>query len=93
MTLDDFIAELEKTPRDWRLSFSTSIRAGNPSLHCPLSAVATALGMPCGFGYPDIAAAALGLRDEWREIVRAADADCMADQALRARLLTACGLS
>ncbi len=93
MTIDEFFAELEKTPRDWLGKFAIR-RYGAYCLQCPLTAVA-------GFGerkdfwpYGDTscwaeAARHLGLRmKDARKIVNAADGS----GSLRERLLVACGL-
>ena len=91
MTLDQFIAELEKTPRDWRVdSIGTLTRLhGN---HCPISAVAYARG--CNnhnMLLPHAAAAELGLTEmRASRVIRAADRP--RKSALRSRLLAACGI-
>jgi hypothetical protein len=99
MTIDEFFAALEKTPRDWGIDWGlakrTAVRRrGTFCYQCPLTAVA-GFGDREGFWtysdprwWPD-AARELGLRmKDARRIVAAADG-C---GSLRERLLAACGL-
>lgn len=84
MTIKEFIAELEKTPRTWRLN-GDQIR--NDNCQCPLEAVAN---KPKGHHFD--AASSIGIYDNnRRDIVCAADEPLMC-VVLRKRLLKACGL-
>jgi hypothetical protein len=94
MTLNEFLTELEATPREWtvRVRFNRAeirLKArGKRESHCPLSAVSGA--NPCSvIGSADV----LGLRPStaWR-VADAADAVDGYDPTLRARLKKACGL-
>jgi hypothetical protein len=99
MTIDEFFAALEKTPRDWGLGWGlinrTAVRRdGKFCGQCPLTAVA-GFGERMGFWtYADTvwwtdAARVLGLRmKDAKKIVHAADGR----GSLRDRLLAACGL-
>jgi hypothetical protein len=89
MTLDQFIAELEKTPRKWRFSNGMSLRldVGQGSC-CPVTSM---LGLHCSRWQS--AAHDLGLElEDARAIARAADREPGHDPALRSRLLAACGI-
>ncbi len=93
MTIDEFFAALEKTPRDW-LNSGAVRRCGKFCPQCPLTAVA-GFGEREGFwtygdtGMWHYAAQVLGLRmRDARKIVNAADGR----GSLRERLLIACGL-
>ena len=96
MTIEEFFAALEKTPRDWRGNHAVPIRRdGRFICQCPLTAVArfgeregfwTYAGPVCWAH----AARALGLSmKDARKIVSAADGH----GRLRKRLLAACGLT
>jgi hypothetical protein len=99
MTIEEFFAALEKTPRDWRIAWgrvakTTVRRDGKFVPQCPLTAVA-GFGEREGFwtyGDPrhwQHAARELGLRKkDARKIVNAADGR----GSLRERMLAACGL-
>jgi hypothetical protein len=94
MTIDEFFAALEKSPRDWRMDRRGVRRDGAFTLQCPLTAVA-GFGERGGFWkYGDPrwwrdAARCLGLRmADAEKIVSAADGH----GRLRSRLLQACGL-
>lgn len=87
MTLDEFIAELENTPRTWRLN-GGAIRSG---LCCPITGTERRrlssdnwrrIGLALHLDFGTV-----------RKIVHAADNDPGHDRALRARLLAACGLA
>ena len=98
MTIEEFFAALEKTPRDWEIEpdLDGSIRRdGAFCRQCPLTAVA-GFGERKGFweyGDPSTwveAADYLGLRSgDARKIINAADGR----GSLRERLLAACGLT
>lgn len=84
MTLNQFLKELEKTPRRWRADRRGHLRCATG--RCPLEAVGeTSMG---GFFH---AAKTLGIpTSQRRRIVSAADG--AAYPKLRARLLKACGI-
>jgi hypothetical protein len=93
MTLEEFFAALEKTPRDWELDH-TIRRKATFATQCPLTAVA-GFGERNGFWtyagplYWNDATQLLGLAmKDARKIANAADGQ----GSLRKRLLTACGL-
>ena len=98
MTLDEFIAALEKTPRDWQYGYtSRSLRYGytsqflrrGPMCCCPITSLA---GNTCAY-WRDVSVT-LGLdRDLSERIAAAADDDRGHDPVLRERLLKACGLA
>src|SRR5258708_37736339 len=99
MTLDQFFALLEKTPRDWRrqggIDGHRIRRDGLFCVQCPLTAVA-GFGERKGFwtygdpSYWCAAAKEIGLRQKSAEkILSAADGR----GHLRRRLLAACGLA
>lgn len=99
MTLEEFFAALEKTPRDWapRDAFDRIAvrRCGTFCVQCPLTAVA-GFGERLGFwtyadpGHWIDAARVLGLRPSVaRRIINAADGR----GRLRDRLLAACGVA
>ena len=86
MTLDHFIQELEKTPRQWHVESDGAIRLIRD---CPLSAVA---GTPaCAIMAANTALELSGGTAD--AIASAADSDKCLNQPLRLRLLRACGLA
>ncbi len=84
MSIDEFIVELEKTPRTWKLSKSGAIRNVG-DCRCPMEVVAK---LP--FSFPMKAANMLGLNYDL--VVCAADDLYRQDKVLRQRMLVACGL-
>ena len=97
MTLDEFLAELAKTDRNWQVERSGNLRlsvAHEPHCRRPITAVAEAKGRPelrMPAWYKE-AAEFLGLTtDDWLRIIHAADVREF-DPSLRARLLVARGL-
>lgn len=92
MTIDEFIEQLEKTPRDWRLDGERLISRGFNGA-CPICAVATLLGKnPDSFGVSYFRVAPLIDLDGDTANAIAHAADGYGDPDLRARLLRACGL-
>lgn len=94
MTLTEFLAELRKTPRTWRLDDGAYIRCEKD---CPLTAVAwSALTQRFSRADFHLAGHALGLhRGTTYMVAGAADGepDKAADRRLRKQLLEACGLA
>lgn len=89
MTLDEFFAALEKTPRDWQFrGDGEQIRCfGELGLECPITSIENGKYSP---GSWRDAARSIGLRlDSARKIVNAADSP---RGSLRKRLLQTCGL-
>ena len=92
MTLDEFIAALEKTPRDWYVESDGSIRTR--TMTCPVCAVSNKVAGTRLFLLWNSAAFAMGLGYEVAfAVAHAADDDRDHDPELRARLLKACGLA
>lgn len=99
MTLDEFLVELEKTPRNWELSYGLiRQQSGKGDRDCPISAVIKMHESKSCFGSPSHSANIfLGMSPSLSfRIVRAAD--CVADNqqeiaSLRALLLKACGIT
>ena len=89
MTLDQFIAELEKTPRDWRVVWGAAIRRVRPNYNCcPI----TSLYDQASASWPSCFLR-LGLSlENAKAIMDAADNYRKHDPALRSRLLAACGI-
>ena len=88
MTIPDFLAKLEQTPRTWRLDDKLRIRSGEC---CPVTVFEGKQDY-----YVRGCAQRMGLPiEEWNVIVACADANSAAkgyDPALRRRLLVACNL-
>ncbi len=92
MTLEEFLTELEKTPRDWHIESDGVIR--NRRNECPACVVSNALRHTRYALAWDDAAKALGmLRADGAAIAEAADEETGHDRALRERLMQACGLA
>lgn len=106
MNIDEFLIELEKTPRRWvNLSGALRILPSGDSMQreCPISAVVkqSRLYRECYNGYAngpfvgprDFAQKCLGMDNETaKQIQGAADWDCQSYSELRQRLFKACGL-
>ena len=92
MTLDEFLAALEKTPRRWYLRAGGAIRCGGKTDSCPISYFGAPRQKQCGRYIQ--AAHRIGLREATADkIAYAADfIDPITGAALRSRLLAACGL-
>ena len=90
MTIAEFLAELRKTPRRWRLEpCGTRMLLRNTSSLCPIQAVYNRMGSS-GVGFHECARV-LGLgHDDTNRIAWAADG-CPVG-TLRAQLLEACGV-
>lgn len=94
MTLDEFLVELKKTPRDWFLYSTLTMHGGirrkdleHYWQQCPLSAVD---GTMRHYMYNR---EKLGISKELEhEILSAADNTSTADPEVRKKLLEACGL-
>lgn len=88
MTESEFLEALGKTPRTWRIE-GRAVRNGNCC--CPIEAV---FDVPANTIWsPSRAHERFGLsHGQALSIMHAADGDDDHDKALRARLLTACGL-
>jgi hypothetical protein len=98
ITIEQFLEELQRTLRDWRVLDSKSvspgaIRRGDSKTfdyQCPLGALAHK-GTACV--YPDDYGILIGLSPEdTKEIYRAADNMTDHDPVIRQQLLAACGL-
>lgn len=93
MTREEFLAELAKTPRAWRMTQSGALRCARGA--CPINAVMYAHDN----NHPDLTAAGfaadlLGLNcADFYQIVMAADNCQDPPTQLRADLLKACGLA
>lgn len=91
MTIDEFIAKLEATPRDWWVGADGVIRRGSNCRQCPITSLfpegkylvgdAFTLGAKLEMDYDDV-----------RGIIDAADMEINHSKKLRARILKACGL-
>lgn len=105
-TIEDFLAALRQTPRDWQIELSyidgfpepkfIRRRSDENDKFCPLTAIYTYSGghrkTYCTFEYRE-AAAVLGYsRAQADEIAKAADATSGYDHDLRRQILDACGL-
>ena len=91
MTLNQFLAELSKTPRDWHLSYKwNAIRRGGPfgSACCPITSLS---GVSADDWQTEAKCMGLDGNDAY-EVMRAADNEAGFNPALRSRLLAACGI-
>ena len=95
MTLNEFIVELEKTPRRWELlgpggALLRLAQEESTHDHCPVSAVAGSAYDECSL---DNAGRELGLREGIVTRIANASDELAGGTKLRARLLKACGIT
>jgi len=89
MTLNQFLARLRKTPRDWGISGIGVLRrfSRRGIEQCPISALRR---LPATKFFAVVQALHI---TRWRSICRAADNAVIYDAKLRNQLLEACGLT
>ena len=88
MTYKEFLQELRKTPRDWKLFPRTCIRRGGYGTQCPITSL---LGKSSGH-WNEVAAACDINQAMTVKILNAADNTEGHDPRIRRDLLKACGL-